>query len=134
VVKIVNNLLLFLNVMGLAEGLALARRAGVTASTLLDVVAKGSGDSFALRNHGMKTMLPRRYPERAFSVRYAKKDLSLAILLARENGVELAAATLLQTRLDQAEAAGFADQYFPAILEVIDPLPRQSSQDPPERG
>jgi 3-hydroxyisobutyrate dehydrogenase-like beta-hydroxyacid dehydrogenase len=122
VVKIVNNLLLFLNVMGLAEGLALARQAGVAATTLLDVVAKGSGDSFALRNHGMRTMLPRRYPERAFSVRYAKKDLSLAMQLARDAGIELAAAGLLQERLDQAEAAGFGDRYFPAILEVIDPL------------
>jgi len=95
VVKIVNNLLLFLNVMGLAEGLALARHAGVAPSLLLDVVAKGSGDSFALRNHGMKTMLPRRYPERAFSVRYAKKDLSLAMRLASGSGIKLAAAELL---------------------------------------
>jgi 3-hydroxyisobutyrate dehydrogenase-like beta-hydroxyacid dehydrogenase len=129
VVKIVNNLLLFLNVMGLAEGLALARHAGVAPSLLLDVVAKGSGDSFALRNHGMKTMLPRRYPERAFSVRYAKKDLSLAMRLASGSGIKLAAAELLQSRLDQAEAAGFADRYFPAILEIVDPLPRESPQD-----
>jgi 3-hydroxyisobutyrate dehydrogenase len=121
VVKIVNNLLLFLNVMGLAEGLTLARHAGVSPEVLLNVVAKGSGDSFALRNHGMKTMLPRRYPERAFSTRYAKKDLSLAMMLARESGIDLAAASLLSKRLDEAEAAGFGDRYFPAILEVIDP-------------
>ena len=122
VVKIVNNLLLFLNVMGLAEGIAVARHAGVPPEVLLDVVAKGSGDSFALRNHGMKAMLPRSYPERAFSTRYARKDLSLAMALARDSGIELAAAQLLSKRLEAAEAAGLGDKYFPAILEVIDPL------------
>jgi 3-hydroxyisobutyrate dehydrogenase-like beta-hydroxyacid dehydrogenase len=121
VVKIVNNLLLFLNVMGLAEGIAVARHAGVAPELLLEVVAKGSGDSFALRNHGMKTMLPRSYPERAFSTKYAKKDLALAMALARESGIELAAAELLSKRLDEAEAAGLGDKYFPAILEIIDP-------------
>jgi hypothetical protein len=36
-------------------------------------MAMGSGDSFVLRNHGMKAMLPEHFPERAFSTRYAIK-------------------------------------------------------------
>ena len=42
-----------------------AERAGVDGEVLLDTLSKGSGDSFALRNHGRKSLLPRNYPEHA---------------------------------------------------------------------
>ena len=64
VVKILNNMLLFQNVCALAEALAVGRRNGVSPEILLSTVAKGSGDSFALRNHGMKAMVPNNYPLR----------------------------------------------------------------------
>ena len=51
-------------------------------------LSKGSADSFALRNHGMKAVLPGEFPERAFSVSYARKDLSYAIRLAGETDVD----------------------------------------------
>ena len=43
-----------------------SERAGVPPATLLDVLAISSADSFALRNHGMKAMLPRSFPRRRF--------------------------------------------------------------------
>ncbi|MDE2580648.1 MAG: NAD(P)-dependent oxidoreductase, partial [Rhodospirillales bacterium] len=70
VVKILNNMLVFQNTAALAEAMALGRRHGVPPEVLLPTVAKGSGDSFVLRSHGMKAMLPRVFPERAFSTRY----------------------------------------------------------------
>ena len=66
VVKLINNTLLFEHVAALAEMMVVAERAGVKPATLLEAVSKGSGDSFALRNHGMKAMLPREFPERSF--------------------------------------------------------------------
>ena len=45
--------------MALAEMMVLGERAGVAPATLLDAVSKGSGDSFVLRNHARKAMLPR---------------------------------------------------------------------------
>ena len=62
VVKILNNMLVFQNTAALAEAIALGRRNGVPAEVLLPAIALGSGDSFVLRNHGMKSMLPRRVP------------------------------------------------------------------------
>ena len=121
VVKILNNMLLFQNVAALAEAIALGRRHGVPAEVLLPTIAQGSGDSFALRSHAMKAMLPRNFPERAFSTRYAMKDLSYALEMAREAEVEVPGADLAMQRLRAAEAAGFGDAYHPAVLEVIDP-------------
>jgi 3-hydroxyisobutyrate dehydrogenase len=84
-------------------------------------VAKGSGDSFALRNHGMKAMLPKQFPLRAFSTRYAMKDLSYALDMAAASGFDAEGAMLTMRRLRESEAQGHGDEYFPAMLHVIDP-------------
>ena len=117
--KIVNNLLLFQNVAALAEALALIRRLGIDPELALDALSKGSADSFALRNHGMKAMLPNRYPERAFSVAYALKDLGYALELAELARVELAGAASAKALLERAAAAGHRDEYFPVIARMV---------------
>jgi hypothetical protein len=121
VVKILNNMLVFQHCGALAEAIAIGRRNGVPAEVLLPTMAMGSGDSFVLRNHGMKAMLPGDFPERAFSTRYAMKDLSYALEMAEAAGLEMAAAKLTMARLKQAEQAGHGDQYHPVVLKVIDP-------------
>jgi 3-hydroxyisobutyrate dehydrogenase-like beta-hydroxyacid dehydrogenase len=121
VVKILNNMLVFQNTAALAEAIALGRRHGVPPELLLPTIAKGSGDSFVLRSHGMKAMLPRVFPARAFSTRYAMKDLSYALALAEEAGVAVPGAELTMARLRAAEAAGHGEDYHPVVLTVIDP-------------
>jgi 3-hydroxyisobutyrate dehydrogenase len=49
---------------------------------------KGSADSFALRNHGVKAILPADFPLRSFSLEYARKDLRYALSLAATTRVE----------------------------------------------
>lgn len=121
VVKILNNMLVFENTAALAEAIAIGRRNGVPVETLLATIAKGSGDSFALRNHGMKSMVPQSFPERAFSVRYAMKDLSYALEMADAAGLAVDGARLTMQRLKAAEAAGHGENYHPVMLKVIDP-------------
>jgi 3-hydroxyisobutyrate dehydrogenase-like beta-hydroxyacid dehydrogenase len=121
VVKLLNNMILFEIGSALAEALAIGRRSGVDERLLLDALSKGSSDSFALRNHGMKAMLPRRFPEDAFGIDYARKDLAYALELARDAGVDAAGAQVVQRRLDTASAHGFGRNYWPVILNVVDP-------------
>ena len=121
VVKILNNMLVFQHCAALAEAIAIGRRSGVEADVLLPTIAMGSGDSFVLRNHGMKSMLPGVFPDRAFSTRYAIKDLSYALEMAESSGLDMKAATLAMERLKQAEAAGYGEHYHPVVLKVIDP-------------
>jgi 3-hydroxyisobutyrate dehydrogenase len=121
VVKILNNMLVFQHCGALAEAIAIGRRNGVPADVLLPTMAMGSGDSFVLRNHGLKAMLPGVFPERAFSTRYAMKDLSYALEMAEASGLDMEAAKLTMARLKQADAAGYGDQYHPVVLKVIDP-------------
>jgi 3-hydroxyisobutyrate dehydrogenase len=121
VVKILNNMLVFQHTAALAEAMAIGRRHGVPPDVLLPTMMLGSGDSFVLRNHGMKAMLPGVFPERAFSTRYAMKDLSYALEMADESGLDVPGAKLTMERLKQAEAAGHGENYHPVMLKVIDP-------------
>jgi 3-hydroxyisobutyrate dehydrogenase len=120
VVKILNNMLVFQHTAALAEAIAIGRRNGVPPEVLLPTIAKGSGDSFVLRSHGMKSMLPRDFPERAFSTRYAIKDLSYALEMAAECGLPVPGAELTMQRLRASEAAGNGEKYHPAMLMIID--------------
>jgi 3-hydroxyisobutyrate dehydrogenase-like beta-hydroxyacid dehydrogenase len=121
VVKILNNMLVFENCAALAEAIAIGRRNGVPPEILLPTMAKGSGDSFVLRSHGMKAMVPREFPERAFSTRYAMKDLSYALEMADAAGLDVAGARLAMQRLKATEAAGHGEAYHPVVLKLIDP-------------
>lgn len=121
VVKILNNMLVFQHTAALAEAIAIGRRNGVPPDILLPTIAKGSGDSFVLRSHGMKSMLPRDFPERAFSTRYAIKDLSYALEMATASGLAVPGAELTMQRLKASEQAGNGEKYHPAVLTVIDP-------------
>jgi 3-hydroxyisobutyrate dehydrogenase len=121
VVKILNNMLVFQNTAALAEAIAIGRRNGVAPELLLPTIAKGSGDSFVLRSHGMKSMLPRDFPERAFSTRYSIKDLSYALEMAAASGVAVPGAELTMQRLKASEQAGNGEKYHPAVLLLIDP-------------
>jgi 3-hydroxyisobutyrate dehydrogenase-like beta-hydroxyacid dehydrogenase len=117
--KLMNNMILAQNVVALAEALAVAKAAGVDPATLFDVLSKGSADSFALRNHGMKALLPGIYPERAFSAEYMLKDVGYALELAAAYGLALSGAENARELLEKAIAAGFGAEYFPALAKVV---------------
>jgi 3-hydroxyisobutyrate dehydrogenase len=120
VTKILNNMVLFQTVNALAEAVAVARRNDVDPALLLDTLSKGSADSFALRNHGMKAIVPENFPERAFSTEYALKDLSYALELAHDAGVKIRGAELIGKVLQEAIDAGSGGAYFPVIAKHID--------------
>ena len=82
---------------------------------LFNTLTQGSADSFALRNHGMKAVLPGEFPERAFSVKYAQKDLHYALQLADETGVDARGAKIVDEWFNQAIASGAGEQYHPVI-------------------
>lgn len=119
IVKILNNMVLVETVIALGEALATARRAGLDGKVLFETLTKGSADSFALRNHGMKAMLADNFPERAFSTQYARKDIGYALDLAKSVGLKLNGAENADSVLAATTDAGFGDLYWPVVYRVI---------------
>lgn len=117
--KLINNMVLFQNVAALAEALTLARKSGLSATKVFETLMLGSADSFALRNHGMNAMLADEFPERAFSVEYALKDMEYLLDFAKQVRAELKGARRLMEALERAAEAGHGKKYFPVLVKTI---------------
>jgi len=120
-VKLMNNMVVAQTVVALAEALAVARASGaVDPRVLFETLTKGSADSFVLRNHGMKSLLPDSHPTQgAFPTSYIIKDLSYALALAESAGVTLEQASTTRRLMERTVAAGYRDNYYTAVLRTI---------------
>ncbi len=121
-VKLMNNMVVAQTVVALAEALAVARASGVVRpEVLFQTLAKGSADSFVLRNHGMKSLLPDQHPTRgAFPTSYIIKDLTYAIALAESAGLELPQATTTKRLMERTADAGYRDHYYTAVIRALE--------------
>jgi len=109
--KLVNNMMLFVNVMGMAEASQLAERLGLDHRVFWDVASVSSGSSWALRTWYpvpgvVETAAANRGFAATFSVDLARKDCALAVQAGRDAGVPLAAAELALSQLDELVAEG----------------------------
>lgn len=120
VVKLINNLVLFANVTSLAEGLVVAVKAGVAPTTLVDVLSKGSSDSFALRNHIAKSVLKGDFAEGRFSVDYALKDIRYAMELAESLSVPMLQSAVTRQLYALVKAQGWTKNYFPVVFTAVE--------------
>ncbi|GAA4342806.1 NAD(P)-dependent oxidoreductase [Pigmentiphaga soli] len=119
VAKLLNNMVLYETVLALGEAYAIGRKVGVDTQRLFDILSTGSADSFALRNHGMKAIVPQAFPEKAFPVTYARKDILYALELAEHAGVRASGARNLLETFDAAIEQGYGGEYAPAISKLF---------------
>lgn len=127
ITKLLNNMMLFQNVRAIAEAHAIAVgldqqlgvELGLDVETVFAVIAGASGGSFALSNHGTKSVLADQYPLEAFSTVYAMKDLSYALELAEQVSVDAVGARTVGELMAQAADAGYRNEYFPVMRRMF---------------
>ncbi|MEX0815217.1 MAG: NAD(P)-dependent oxidoreductase [Dongiaceae bacterium] len=100
--KMVNQICIAGLVQGLAEGLNFARRAGLDGKRAVEVISKGAAQSWQMDNRAL-TMLDGKF-DFGFAVDWMRKDLSICLAEARNNGARLPVAALV----DQFYAQGLA--------------------------
>jgi len=122
VVKLVNNLILSVNVCALAEGLALGIKAGVKPEVLFGSLSQGSADSFALQNHFKNFVYKGKFEEGVFPVEYMIKDISLALRTAESLHVPQYFAALALQTYESAAASGLGKLYYPVVAKVAEKL------------
>jgi len=120
ILKILNNMMVFMTVNALAEVLTIGRRSGMDGEKLFELLSQGSADSFVLRNHGMKSMAKDEFPEKTFPLTYAIKDASLALALANSAGFKPHIAQYAHDLMCRARDAGYAQNYHPVTVKLID--------------
>lgn len=118
VVKIVNNMLAFINMMGVTEALLLGVRAGVDPTVLRDVVQASSGASFVW-DSGTRAILRDRLAP-SFTTTLGCKDIGLAVDLARELDVPIPMGAHTASLLTDYRDNGFADEDLLATVRALE--------------
>ena len=119
VMKLMNNMIVLQNVSALAEAMAIATRAGVDRSRVFEILQHGSAGSFAMNRHG-SFMASGEYPDDVFPARYSVKDITYALDLASEVGVDAKGAELAKSRLDEVVARGLGEYYAPVMYKLFE--------------
>ena len=118
--KLVNNMLVQVNTVAVAEALVLGVKAGLDPQTIYDVVRASTGNSFAF-----ETRVP-RILRRDFSpggtVDISFKDQELETAFAKQLGVPVLLANVTQQVYQMARAAGFNKLDGSAIVKVLERL------------
>ena len=123
--KIVNNLMLGVNLAGLAEGAALADRLGLDHSTFYELATVSSGDSWALRNWYpiagvVDTAAVNRDFVGGFAVDLLSKDLGLALAAGETTSTALPHVEAVRTTLENLSRAGLGARDCAIIVRAVD--------------
>ncbi len=118
VVKAVNNMLAFINMMGTTEAILLGAKAGVDPAIVREVVAASSGASFVW-DSGTRAILRDRLAP-SFTNTLACKDIGLAVDLANELNVPVPMGEHVQGLLTGYRDNGYAAEDVLATVRVLE--------------
>jgi len=118
--KLVNNMLVQVNMVAVAEALVLGVKAGLDPKTIYEVVRVSTGTSSAFER-GAARMLARDFSP-AGTVDISFKDQELETAFAKQLGAPLLLANVSQQVYQMARAAGLGKQDGTAIIQVLERL------------
>jgi 3-hydroxyisobutyrate dehydrogenase len=116
-VKAVNQVILAGTYLGVAEGIVLAMKAGLDVDQVVGALGGGAAQSWVLANRAGR-MIANDYPL-GFKVALHRKDLGIALELARELGADLPVSALAASLETELIAAGRADDDMSALARSI---------------
>ncbi len=115
--KAVNQVIICGSYLGVAEGIVLAMKAGLDPDTVVSALSGGAAQSWVLANRSGR-MVEDRYPL-GFKVTLHRKDLAIALDLAREAGVSLPVAGMAAQLENGLIAGGHGDEDMSALARSI---------------
>jgi 3-hydroxyisobutyrate dehydrogenase len=116
-VKAVNQVILAGAYLGVAEGIVLAIKAGLDVEQVVTALSGGAAQSWVLANRSGR-MIANDYPL-GFKVALHRKDLGIALELARETGSVLPVAALCEQLEAGLVGRGHADEDLSAVARSI---------------
>lgn len=120
-VKVVNNLLLGINMAAVAEALVLGVKCGLDPEVLFEIISASSGSSYALQAKVPNFVLKGNF-EPGFAVDLQYKDLELAVQTGKELQVPLYLTNGAQQIYEAARAAGLGRKDISAVIRLWEKL------------
>jgi 3-hydroxyisobutyrate dehydrogenase len=123
--KICNNLMLFINLAGAAEGAVLADRLGLDKQVFWDIASVSSGDSWALRTwYPVAGVVPTAASNNdfapTFTTELANKDINLAIAAAKATDTPLEIGEHVQQLFQRLIDSGQSAKDCSMIVKLVD--------------
>jgi 3-hydroxyisobutyrate dehydrogenase len=116
-VKAVNQVILAGTYLGVAEGIVLAMKSGLNVDQVVEALGGGAAQSWVLANRSGR-MIANDYPL-GFKVALHRKDLGIALDLARELGADLPVADLAAELETALIGDGHAEDDMSALARAI---------------
>ena len=117
VAKIVNNMVGITSMQVLIEGVALAEKSGLDPAKAHEIMSVASARAYV---RGMPALLERRFDDPTFFLQWAAKDVSLAVQVAREQGMPLPIASAAADTLMRAANRGQSRRSVQATLPTVE--------------
>ncbi len=118
IVKVITNMLAFVQLWASGEAMMLAKRAGVDLAKAFEGIRISSGNSFAHETEG-QLVLNGSY-NCNFTLDLALKDYGLVMKIAEETGTPLEAAALVLAKFEQARAAYGGETWSTQAVKVLE--------------
>ena len=118
IVKLVNNVMSMGNMLVAAEAFVLGVKAGMDAKTLFEILRGSAGRSYHFEKR-LPNILARNF-EPGFTVDLARKDLGLAVDMARSHDVPVPTTSLLHQLYNASSALGEGKNDFASIVKLFE--------------
>jgi 2-hydroxymethylglutarate dehydrogenase len=121
-IKIVNNLMSAINMVGIAEGFSLGVKLGLQPQVLFDMISKAGGNSWMLENKVKDTVLKGEYEPAGFRLDLMIKDVKLALQTGRDLRAPLPISSIVQQMYVMASATGRGNKDVSAVANLYEEL------------
>lgn len=117
ITKAINQIIIAGTYLSVAEGMVLGMKAGLDMQKVIQAIAGGAAGSWVLSNRAVN-MINNVYPL-GFRVRLHHKDIRIALEAAKELGVTMPAASLVDQIENGLIGRGYGDEDMSAIGRII---------------
>ncbi len=119
-VKMVNQMLVGINLAGIVEALVLGTKLGVKPEVLYRIIRASSGNSFMLDSRVPNYIFTGNFTQPGFAVDLLRKDLGLSLESARVNKVPLYMTAQACQYLTRAASEGAGKKDMSSIVELLE--------------
>ena len=119
-VKMVNQMLVGINLAGIAEALVMGAKLGVAPEVLYKVIRASSGNSFLIDNRVPNYIFSGNFTQPGFAIDLLRKDLGLALESAKVNKVPLFLTGQAYQYYTRAAAEGMGKKDMSAVIELLE--------------
>ena len=119
-VKMINQMLVGINLAGIAEAFVMGTKLGVAPEVIYKVIRASSGNSFLIDHRVPNYIFPGNFTQPGFAIDLLRKDLGLALESAKVSKVPLFMTAQAYQYFTRATAEGLGKKDMSAVIELLE--------------